>query len=339
VDGGKVYVAGRDAVVYALDCATGTLRWQAPVGSLVMSTPALDAGVLYVAAGDNRIYALNAATGQRLWQSDKLPGMAIRDYWLVAGQGVVICTTQLVPGSHPTFKALERQIMLPYRQANQGQLLDHTRLLPQIQQWLAENPAAQTVHVLDARTGRRQCIPPIVSVHGGGCTGPLPVVGPAGETHALFTNVRLSASGWAFVGKLDLASGALDPLFKDRYYVDDAHWEWQAAPGTQLSRQSMFAVGFCVNDQSWGLSRGGRRLFCVRDPGWAGGEAAYSYIDLDSGEDRWLAGSEDLRAIQEANWHGSYGGAFHATATPIVISGKQLFHKRVRNFIVCLEGQ
>jgi hypothetical protein len=336
---GKVFVAGRDARVYALHSQTGRTQWESPVGSLVMATPAYHNGTLYVGAGDNRVYALDGTTGRTFWKSDKLPGMAMRDYWLVAGNGVVICTTQLVYGSHPTFKPLERQVMAPYRKANKGKLLDHDKLLPQIKQWLIDHPAAQTVHVLDCKSGKPQCIPPIISVHGGGCAGPLPVTAPTGQTHTMFTNVRLSASGWAFVGELDLLEGTVDPLIKDRYYVDDDHWEWQAAPGTQLSRQSMFAVGFCVNDQSWGLSRGGKMLFCLRDPGWAGGEAGYSYIDLETGENRWLLDSHDLRTIQQANWDGSYGGAFHATATPFVISGKQLFHKRIRNFIVCLEGQ
>jgi hypothetical protein len=264
--------------------------------------------------------------------------MAIRDYWLVAGSGVVICTTQLVYGSHPTFKPLEQQVMAPYRKANQGKLLDHAQLLPRVKQWLADHPDAQTVHVLDAKTGERRCIPPIVSVHGGGCAGPLPVVTPEGETHTMFANVRLAASGWAFVGRLNLANGELDPLIQDRYYVDDEHWEWQAAPGQQLRRRSMFDVGFCVSDQSWGLSRGGNTLFCLRDPGWAGGEAGYSCVDLVTGEDEWLISTQQTRTIQQANWDGAYGGAFHATATPFAISDNQLFHKRIRNFVICLEG-
>ena len=335
---GKVFVAGRDAKVHAVNAETGSALWEASVGAMVLATPAYDDGVLYVGAGDNCVYALDAATGRQLWKSDKLPGMAIRDYWLVAGNGVVIGTTQLVFGSHPTFKPLDQQVMAPYRKANSGKLLDHAKLLPQVKQWLIDNPDAQTVHVLDAKSGARQCVPPIISVHGGGCTGPLPVMTQAGETHTMFTNVRLAASGWAFVGKLNLANGTIDPLINDRYYVEDNQWEWQAAPGRQLSRQSMFAVGFCVSDQSWGLSRGGNILFCLRDPGWAGGEAGYSYIDLSTGDDKWLLSTNDQKAIQQANWNGSYGGAFHATAAPFAISGKKLFHKRIRNFIVCLEG-
>lgn len=336
VAGGKVFVAGRDGVAYALDARSGKAVWQTPVGGMVLATPACAGGVLYVGGGDNCVHALDAKTGRRIWRSAKLPGMAIRDYWLVAAEGLVFCTTQLVYGAHSTYIQIEKAIMRPFRQANEGKMLVQADLLKKIRQWYVEHPHQKTFHVLDAKTGREKFVAPIIPVHGGGSAGPLPVIAPGGVAHVMFTNVRLTASGWAFAGRLDLETGDVDPLIKGRYRVSDKHWEWQAAPGKKLTRHSTFASGFCVNDQSWGLSRAGDLLLAVRDPGWAASEGARSYIDLTTGRDGWV--TADRTRVREAVWGGRFGGACHATASPIVVSGRQLFHKAVRNVIVCFEG-
>jgi len=335
-----VFIAGRDGFVRAADAKTGKQLWKTPVGEMVMATPAYDSGVLYVGAGDNRVYAINADDGKVIWTSDKLPGMAIRDYWLVASQGVVICTTQLVLAAHGTYGELGKAIMTPFREEHHGQVLVQKELFPKIVEWYRAHPHQKTLHVLEAATGREKFVAPVIPVHGGACVGPLPTIAPDGFAYLMYANVQLRASGYAFPGKLDLSDGTLDPLIKGRYGVykqGTTGWDLQPAPGTKLNRQSMFAVGFCVNDQMWGVSRGGNMLFCVRNPGWAGGEGGYSYIDLATGDDRWL--TSDTRAIKRTTWEGRYGGSCHATASPIAVSGKQLFHKIIRNAIICFEGK
>jgi outer membrane protein assembly factor BamB len=331
---GKVFIAGRDGFVYALEAASSELVWKSPIGGPVMATPAYDNGVLYVGGGDNHVYAFDGKTGSQIWRSAKLPGMAIRDYWLVASGDTVIVSSQQVTSPHSSHRNLEQALMAPFREKNDGKMLVQDELLEQVRQWYVDHPHQKTFLVLNAKDGSEKFVAPIIHVQGGGCAGPLPAIGPDGQAYVVYSLVRVLASGWAFVGRLDLRTGNLDPLVKDRYWIDKNEWEWQAKPGTRLDRHSAFAVGFCVSDQSWGLTLGGGRLFVVRDPGWASGEGAYSYIDLPTGKDAWLEGV-NMRDIYRG---GSYGGAFHATASPMVISGKYLIHKTVRNLLFCLEG-
>ena len=63
---GLVY-AGTDAIVYALDAASGQQRWSAPAGSSVRVL-VVSADTLY-AASAGTIYALAAATGAERWSS------------------------------------------------------------------------------------------------------------------------------------------------------------------------------------------------------------------------------------------------------------------------------
>ncbi len=335
VAGGKVFIAGRDGFVYALKTDNGEEVWKSPVGGPVMATPAYDNGVLYVGGGDNRVYAFAGKTGKEIWRSEKLPGMAIRDYWLVVSGDTVIVSTQQVLSAHTTHHKIDKALMEPFRERHNGKMLVQNELLEQVREWYIAHPYQKTFHVLNAGDGSEKFVAPIVHVHGGGCTGPLPVLAPDGYAYAMYSLGRLCASGWAFVGRLDLTGGKLEPLIKNRYWIDKNEWEWQAEPGANLDRHSAFAVGFCVSDQSWGLARGGDKIFAVRDPGWASGEGAYSYIDLRTGKDGWLYGA-NFREILRG---GSYGGAFHATASPMVISGKYLIHKTVRNLVFCLEGK
>src|SRR3954463_16109073 len=81
VVGGRAYVAGRDAVVYAVNAITGALLWQKQLdkgsstfcpakGSVgtpaVLADPVTGALTVY-AAGAHSLYALDAATGVQRW--------------------------------------------------------------------------------------------------------------------------------------------------------------------------------------------------------------------------------------------------------------------------------
>ena len=59
-DESTVYVGTDAGTMYALDAATGAVRWSAPVGSGIQGPPALADGVLYVAAGAGELVALDA---------------------------------------------------------------------------------------------------------------------------------------------------------------------------------------------------------------------------------------------------------------------------------------
>jgi outer membrane protein assembly factor BamB len=59
-DDTTVYSGSGDGSVYALDAATGAIRWTAPVGSPVERTPALAHDTLYVPTADGRLSAVPA---------------------------------------------------------------------------------------------------------------------------------------------------------------------------------------------------------------------------------------------------------------------------------------
>jgi eukaryotic-like serine/threonine-protein kinase len=46
--------------VYALDAATGALRWSYTTGGSVQSSPAVADGTVYIGSEDANVYALNA---------------------------------------------------------------------------------------------------------------------------------------------------------------------------------------------------------------------------------------------------------------------------------------
>ncbi|WP_053084635.1 PQQ-binding-like beta-propeller repeat protein [Streptomyces viridochromogenes] len=64
---GTVYIGSDDHQVYALDAATGNVRWTHETGGWVKSSPAVAEGTVYIGSNDHRIYALDAATGNVRW--------------------------------------------------------------------------------------------------------------------------------------------------------------------------------------------------------------------------------------------------------------------------------
>ena len=66
--GPTVYIGTSAGTVYALDAATGAVRWTASVGAAVSASVALAEGVLYVPTADGRLVALDA-TGTTLWEA------------------------------------------------------------------------------------------------------------------------------------------------------------------------------------------------------------------------------------------------------------------------------
>ena len=67
VVGNTVVIGGRDGVVYALDLASGAVRWRARTTGKVRATPAVHDGVVVVGSWDGRVYAFDLATGRERW--------------------------------------------------------------------------------------------------------------------------------------------------------------------------------------------------------------------------------------------------------------------------------
>jgi outer membrane protein assembly factor BamB len=65
---GVVYFGSGDNYVYAVDAATGALRWKYKTGNVVHGSPALAGGMVYVGSFDTYFYALDAATGILAWK-------------------------------------------------------------------------------------------------------------------------------------------------------------------------------------------------------------------------------------------------------------------------------
>ncbi len=71
---GAVYFgSSADGQVYALDAATGALRWRFPTEGPVRCAPTLAGGRLYVGSDDGRVYCLNAGDGTEVWTFEAAP--------------------------------------------------------------------------------------------------------------------------------------------------------------------------------------------------------------------------------------------------------------------------
>jgi outer membrane protein assembly factor BamB len=65
---GAVYFGSGDTNIYALDAASGKLKWKFKTGDVVHASPAIADGVLYVGSWDSYFYALDAASGAEKWR-------------------------------------------------------------------------------------------------------------------------------------------------------------------------------------------------------------------------------------------------------------------------------
>ncbi len=65
---GAVYFGSGDGSVYALDAASGQLRWKFQTADVVHASPAIADGTLFIGSWDSYFYALDAATGSEKWR-------------------------------------------------------------------------------------------------------------------------------------------------------------------------------------------------------------------------------------------------------------------------------
>jgi eukaryotic-like serine/threonine-protein kinase len=68
VVGSTVYVGSGDGNVYAIDAASGALRWKFQTGNVVHASPAVANDTVYIGSWDSFFYALNAKSGQERWR-------------------------------------------------------------------------------------------------------------------------------------------------------------------------------------------------------------------------------------------------------------------------------
>jgi outer membrane protein assembly factor BamB len=65
---GTVYFGSGDGHVYAIDAASGELKWKFTTGDVVHASPAYAEGVLYFGSWDSYFYAVDADTGKEKWR-------------------------------------------------------------------------------------------------------------------------------------------------------------------------------------------------------------------------------------------------------------------------------
>jgi len=65
---GGVYFGSGDSNIYALDAASGSLKWKFKTGDVVHASPAISGGILFVGSWDSYFYALDAGSGREVWR-------------------------------------------------------------------------------------------------------------------------------------------------------------------------------------------------------------------------------------------------------------------------------
>ncbi len=65
---GMVYFGSGDGAVYALDAATGALKWKFRTGDVVHSSPAVAGGNIIIGSWDSFVYAIEAGSGKLKWR-------------------------------------------------------------------------------------------------------------------------------------------------------------------------------------------------------------------------------------------------------------------------------
>jgi len=65
---GAVYFGSGDGNVYALDTASGKLKWKFHTGDVVHASPAIADGKLFIGSWDSFFYALDASNGKEKWR-------------------------------------------------------------------------------------------------------------------------------------------------------------------------------------------------------------------------------------------------------------------------------
>ena len=68
VSNGVVYFGSGDNNVYALDVATGALKWKFKTGDVVHASPAVANGTVFIGSWDRNMYALDAGSGAMKWK-------------------------------------------------------------------------------------------------------------------------------------------------------------------------------------------------------------------------------------------------------------------------------
>jgi hypothetical protein len=111
---GKVFAPNRGGTLFALNQADGQVAWKKDMGCRLLQSPAYSDGRLYVAGMNMVLYALEAKNGKEIWRTERMTGLAVKDYWPVVYKGLVIVRPmgpwEAVPFEEKTGRPVEVRI-------------------------------------------------------------------------------------------------------------------------------------------------------------------------------------------------------------------------------------
>jgi len=87
---GLVFAPNRGGTFFAISQSDGKPAWKAEFDCALLQAPAYHDGRVYVAGMDMRLYALEARTGKPVWKTQPIQGTALKDYWPLVYKGLVL---------------------------------------------------------------------------------------------------------------------------------------------------------------------------------------------------------------------------------------------------------
>lgn len=153
VAGGVVYIGSGDQHVYALDAATGALRWSFATGDVVHASPAVADGVVFIGSWDRNLYALDAATGREVWRYTTGNDTTIYNQIGIASSAAVVNGTVFVGARDGHFHAVDAKTgALRWKLDNRG---GWTIASPAVRDGIVYFPTSdgRRFKALDAATG------------------------------------------------------------------------------------------------------------------------------------------------------------------------------------------
>jgi hypothetical protein len=167
-----IFAGNRDGFFYALDAASGSLKWRFKTDGPILFSAAYKNDVVYFASNDAHAYAINATNGSLIWKSPKIPGEGFHSFWPViytektTGKDYVIFTSgenysQLVLSltqeeTHTLFDNIPvGDLIGPVSTTIAGAWASGTVAMDasKITNYYENRPDRRTVFVLDASTG------------------------------------------------------------------------------------------------------------------------------------------------------------------------------------------
>ena len=109
IAGNTVYFGSGDQHVYALDAATGSLRWSFATGDVVHASPAVVDGVVFIGSWDRNLYAIDAETGKERWRYVTGNDTVIYNQIGIASSAAVAGDVVVVGGRDGKFHAVDRR--------------------------------------------------------------------------------------------------------------------------------------------------------------------------------------------------------------------------------------